>query len=475
VKKRGNARGAKGRYDGRSFRRKERSGLSKTLEPTPRPQKSDREKLRDLQRKLYIKAKQEEDFRFYSLYDKLTVPYVLWEAYRQSRANGGAPGVDGKTYGMIEKEGVEGFLQGIEKELKAGTYRPGMVKRVYIPKANGKMRPLGIPTIKDRVVQTACKLVIEPIFEADFQEESYGYRPQRGAQDAIGKIREHLEAGRTEVYDADLSAYFDTIPHQELMKLLGRRISDGKILHLIKMWLKAPIWEGGKTKGGKGNKMGTPQGGVISPLLANIYLNLLDKAVKRRGGVFERAGVRLVRYADDFLLMAKRLNQEVLEYLSGMLGRMKVKLNVEKSRLVYSTAEPIHFLGFTIRHDRDRWGRNKKYINIFPGERALRGIKRKVDKILKTFGHWPPETVAGELNAIIRGWIGYFSIPQVSYPQQAKRKLRYYLYERISRYYRRKSQRKSKLYNQGAYNVLVKRYGLIEPTNCFFRPAPVNA
>ena len=449
--------------------------MSETLGPEERPLKNDREKLRDLQRKLYIKAKQEVHFRFYSLYDKLTVPYVLREAFRRCRANGGKPGVDGKTFGMIEEEGVEGFLRGIDEKLRTGTYRPEMVKRVYIPKANGKMRPLGIPTIEDRVIQTACKLVIEPIFEADFQESSFGYRPHKGPAEAMKKIKEHLQAGRTAVYDADLSAYFDTIPHQELLWLLGQRISDGKILHLIKMWLKAPIWEEGKTKGGKGNKVGTPQGGVISPLLANIYLNLLDKAVKRRGGVFESHGVKLVRYADDFLLMAKRLPQGVLEYLRGMLERMKVSLNVEKSQLVRATDEPFHFLGFMIRYDRDRWGRNKKYLNIVPGERAVTGFRRKVDKVLETFGHWPPETVAGELNAIIRGWIGYFSVPGVSYPQQAKRKLRYYLYERIGRYYRRKSQRKSKLYHQGAYGVLVKRYGLIEPTNYSPRLATVNA
>ena len=454
---------------------REWTGLSKTLGPEERPLKSDREKLQDLQRKLYIKAKQEVHFRFYSLYDKLTVPYVMREAFRLCRANGGKPGVDGKTFEMIEREGVEGFLGKIEEKLKTGTYRPAMVKRVYIPKANGKMRPLGIPTIEDRVIQTACKLVIEPIFEADFQDNSFGYRPHKGAPDAMRKIKEHLAAGRTEVYDADLSAYFDTIPHEELLWLLGQRISDGKILHLIKMWLKAPVWEEGKTKGGKGNKVGTPQGGVISPLLANIYLNLLDKAVKRRGGVFERTGVKLVRYADDFLLMAKRLNRDVLDYLQGMLKRMKVSLNVEKSRMVRATEEPFHFLGFTVRYDRDRWGRNKRYFNIAPGEKSLTGFRRKVDKILETFGQWPPETVAGELNAIIRGWIGYFSVPGVSYPQQAKRKLRYYLYERIGRYYRRKSQRKSKLYNQGAYGVLVKRYGLIEPTNYSPRPATVNA
>jgi group II intron reverse transcriptase/maturase len=400
---------------------------------------------------------------------------MLKEAYKRCRLNGGAPGVDGKTFKQIDEEGVEEFLAGIGKKLKEQTYKPNMVKRVYIPKANGKMRPLGIPTIEDRTVQMACKLIIEPIFEADFQDNSYGFRPQKSAHDAIKKIKEYLQEGKTEIYDADLSSYFDTIPHNELLQLVGLRISDGRILHLLKMWLKAPIWEDGKTNGGKGNKVGTPQGGVISPLLANIFLNLLDKAVKRVGGVFQRAGVSLVRYADDFVLMAKELKSGVPEYLAKMLERMKLKLNEEKSRTLDAIDEPFNFLGFTFRYDNDLYGRSTKYLNVMPSKNSRKKIREKIDKALNDYGHWPPEMISDKLNMMIRGWIYYFSIPKVSYPQEAKRKLRYYLRDRLNRYYRRKSQRKCRLHNRGAYEKLVSKYGLIDLAKWSPRLTPANA
>jgi group II intron reverse transcriptase/maturase len=285
--------------EGRKFR------LAKDLQMNQKRYMSDEERARTLQRKLYQKAKQEVNFRFYVLYDKVRLPYVLREAYHRCRKNKGAPGIDGITFESIEETGVTQLLEEIREELEKETYKPEAVKRAYIPKANGKLRPIGIPTIKDRVAQMACKMVIEPIFEADFQEVSYGFRPKRSAQEAIRKVRANLHEGLTEVYDADLSSYFDTIPHKELMYLLSLRISDRKVLKLIKMWLKAPVCEDGKISGGKRSKRGTPQGGVISPLLANIYLNLLDKAVEREGGMFKRYGIRIVRYADDFVLMGK--------------------------------------------------------------------------------------------------------------------------------------------------------------------------
>jgi RNA-directed DNA polymerase len=473
--KQGNSCGAKGHYFRQGFRRKEQARLNENLSLEPRPHRSDEEKLRDFQRKLYTKAKQEVNFRFYSLYDKLYLPYVLKEAYKRCRLNGGAPGVDGKTFAMIDKEGVEEFLARIGEKLRDQTYKPNMVKRAYIPKPNGKMRPLGIPTIEDRTIQMACKLVIEPIFEADFQDDSYGYRPRRSASDAIKKIKEYLQEGKTEIYDADLSSCFDTIPHKELLHLIGLRISDGRILHLIKMWLKATIWEDGKTIGGKGNEVGTPQGGVISPLLANIFLNLLDRAVKRMGGVFQKAGVKIVRYADDFLLMAKKLDSVVLGYLQRMIEKMKLKLNEEKTRILVATDKAFDFLGFTIRYDKDLYGRNKKYINIIPSKRPRMKIREKIDKLLEESGCWPPEAISGELNMMIRGWVNYFSIRKVSYPQEAKRELRYYLMDRLNRYYRRKSQRKSKLYNRRAYETLVSKYGLIELSKCSFNLTPANA
>ena len=285
------------------------------LQIKPKHQMTDVERVQDLQRKLYRKAKQDKDFRFYVLYDKVRLPHFLREAYRRCKAKNGCPGVDGVSFQDVEVYGVDKFISEIIEELENRTYKPQAVLRVEIPKAKGKTRPLGIPTVKDRVVQMTVKLVIEPIFEADFEDNSYGFRPRRSAGDAVKEIKKNLQEGRSDVFDADLSAYFDTIPHKELMQLLALRISDQNILHLIKMWLKAPVMEDGRPKGGKKNKVGTPQGGVISPLLANIYLHLLDKAVNRTGGIFQRNGVKIVRYADDFVLMAEKIPEECYEYM----------------------------------------------------------------------------------------------------------------------------------------------------------------
>jgi len=246
--------------------------LDKNLQRNEKVSKSGPERVRDFQRKLYRKAKQDPKFRFYVLYDKIRLMQFLAEAYRRVKANRGAPGVDGITFELIEDMGLDDFLSQLQKELLSKTYKPEPVLRVYIPKADGSKRPLGIPTIRDRIVQMACKLVIEPIFEADFDDASYGFRPKRSASDAVRVIREKLKEGKTHVLDADLSKYFDTIPHNKLLTLIAQRISDKNILHLIKLWLKAPVVEDGKVSGGKRNKLGTPQGGVISPLLANIYL-----------------------------------------------------------------------------------------------------------------------------------------------------------------------------------------------------------
>ena len=236
------------------------------------------EKIRSLQRKLYCKAKAEPAFRFYVLYDKICREDILRHAYGLARANAGAPGVDGVSFAEIEEQGLEAWLAGLREELVSKTYRPDPVRRVMIPKPDGGERPLGIPTIRDRVVQTAAKLVLEPIFEADFEDNAYGYRPRRGAVDAVKDVHRHLCRGYTDVVDADLSKYFDNIPHRDLMQCVARRIVDRNVLALIKMWLKAPVEErdgDGKRRivGGKGNTRGTPQGGVASPLLANIYMN----------------------------------------------------------------------------------------------------------------------------------------------------------------------------------------------------------
>jgi group II intron reverse transcriptase/maturase len=432
---------------------------------------TDAERVRELQRKLSQKAKQDKTFRFFALYDKIYLPYILREAYRRVKANGGSPGVDGMTFRMIEKRGRGFFLTQIHNELRDKTYRPSAVRRKIIPKANGKMRPLGIPTIKDRVVQMACKLVIEPIFEADFEDVSFGFRPARGASDAMRCIKNHLRCGKSIVLDADLSAYFDTIPHDKLLTLVAKRISDGAVIHLLKMWLKAPISEDGRISGGKKNDKGTPQGGVISPLLANIYLHCIDRFVVNPKRGYAQSGIAIVRYADDFVLMGSAIPQNLLDMLKNAFMRMELKLNEEKTRLVDAKRESFNFLGFTIRYDWDPYGRPERYWNIVPSDKSQKKMRGAIDEYLKKHGHASPRDVAKGLNSKLRGWLNYVSIPHVSYPRVAQRDLRYYLFERLHRYYKRKSQRKSKLFRKNAFEVLVEKYGLINPVNHLVRPA----
>ncbi len=271
------------------------------------------DKVRELQIKLYRKAKSEPGFRFYQLYDKVYREDVLLRAWTLARANQGAPGVDGESFADIETRGLMGWLKGLGQELHDKTYRPQPVRRVMIPKPGGGERPLGIPTIRDRVAQTAAKLILEPIFEADLEPNAYGYRPQRSAQDAIQKVDELLHQGNTDIVDADLSKYFDTIPHSELLQCVARRIVDRQMLHLIKMWLKVPVEERdahGKRRltGGKDNDRGTPQGGVISPLLANLYMNRMLKGWRRTGRE-KQFRARIVNYADDCAPRAQRAEE----------------------------------------------------------------------------------------------------------------------------------------------------------------------
>ena len=448
--------------------------MANSLQAGHRNQMSDEDRVREFQRKLYQKAKQDKKFRFYILYDKVGLPHFLRVAYKRCRSNNGKPGVDGMSFKEVERYGVDKFLAEIKLELDNQSYHPQPVKRVFIEKSNGKKRPLGIPTIKDRVVQMSAKMVIEPIFEADFQDCSFGFRPKRSAADAVIAIKENLKKGKTEVLDADLSSYFDTIPHDKLMKLLSLRISDGKMLNLIKMWLKAPVREKGRNTGGKNNKKGTPQGGVISPLLANIYLNLVDQVVMCVTGIFQKNGISMVRYADDFVLMGQRINEQVDGSLKHLLDRMSLTLNEEKTVKLNALEESFDFLGHTFRYSRDLYGKNTRYWNVEPSAKALSGIRRNVREFLKSHGHSPPETVASELNRKLIGWINYYTIPSVTYPAKAKRKLFYYLYQQLNRFYKRKSQRKCKLHRQGAYRVLITKYGMINPVDYTPR-LPVNA
>ena len=433
--------------------------------PKKRSEMSSQERVQLLQRKLYLKAKQEKGYKFYVLYDKVFLDYILQESWRRVRQNGGAAGVDGQTFEKIEQSGVSKFLAKLKEDLRRQTYQPQAVKRVEIPKANGGKRPLGIPTIRDRVAQMACKLVIEPIFEADFTGDSYGFRPKRSAEDAVKEIKEELKSGKTEVYDADLSKYFDTIPHEKLEIALRERISDKRIIDLIKKWLRAPVREDGQDKGGKKVKVGTPQGGVISPLLSNIYLNLLDRIVARPKSIFAAQGIRIIRYADDFVLMGKEISGSVKDKLKELLGRMDLRLNEEKSKQVKAKQESFDFLGFTFSYDRCLFNpTTRRYWNVQPSQKSQKKIREKVRTFLAKSGHLPPPLVTYHLNEILRGWLNYFEIPGVSYPQVAKRNLRHYLKMRLYRYYNRKSQRKSRLYRQQAFEKLVTKYGLIDPS-----------
>jgi len=396
------------------------------------------EKIRELQRKLYRKAKQEKEYRFYLLHDKIYRMDILSHAYRLVRANRGAPGIDGETFDSIEERegGVEKYLEKIAGELKRKDYKPQAVRRVYIPKAAGGKRPLGIPVIRDRIVQIAVKIVIEPIFEADFQDNSYGFRPKRNAHQAVEDVNNHLLEGKTEVIDADISKYFDTIPHDKLMQLVAKRIVDKHILKLIKIWLRAPIVEereDGK-KEYKRNDKGTPQGGVISPLLANIYLNVLDTlwVVKK---VEERLGARLIRYADDCVILCRGNTDRILKGVRRVFDSLGLKLNEEKTHVVDARRENFNFLGFSIGMRRGR-KTGKMYPHTEPSKKALKHVRSAIKQLTtERYSATPTEGVIRRVNEAARGWVGYFRFGNCT---KAMSYLRYYLGYRMRIYIRRK-------------------------------------
>src|SRR5713101_6234644 len=342
------------------------------------------DKIRDLQIKLYRKAKNEPGFRFYQLYDKVYREDILLHAYRLAKAKDGAPGVDGESFEDIESGGREERLNGLRKDLHDKTYKPQPVRRKMIDKPGGGERPLGIPTIRDRVAQTAAKLILEPIWEADLEPNAYGYRPRKSAQDAIQKVDELLHRGYTNIVDADLSKYFDTIPHSELLQCVARRIVDRQMLHLIKMWLKVPVEErdgNGKRRltGGKGNDRGTPQGGVISPALANLYMNRMLKGWRqtKRGEQFR---ARIVNYADDFVILSRGHAEEALSWTRGVLERLELTLNEKKTSVRNARRERFDFLGYTFGpHYSMRTGR--EYIGYSPSKKSVSKIKENVGNL----------------------------------------------------------------------------------------------
>ena len=425
---------------------------------------SDAERVRIFRRKLYRKAKQEKEFKFYVLYDKISLPHFLRESYRRLKANKGSAGIDGMSFSQIEKDGLEDFLLNIQEELQTETYKPTAVKRVYIPKANGKLRPLGIPTIKDRVVQMSCKTVIESIFEADFQDCSYGFRPKRSAEGAIKEIHRNLKEYKVEVFDADLSGYFDTIPHNKLMILLKERIADQRVLRLIGMWLKCPVIEvdeRGKqrTFGGKNNKVGTPQGGVISPLLANIYLNLLDRIISKEDGFYAKQGIKIVRYADDFVIMGRYLDSEVFQRIISLLSRMGLKLNKEKSNMIDARKESFDFLGFTFRYERV-YKSKRLFWQVTPSKKSKMKLTANLKLYLKVRSHLAIFMIVKGLNEKLRGWLNYFTIPKICRMMQTCYVLRSYLKYRLKIWFKKKSQRKCRLYRRNPYDILVNHFGL---------------
>ena len=399
-------------------------------------QVSKSQKLSNLRMKLGQKAKKEPKFRFYTLYGHLYRMDVLEEAWEAVRRNGGSAGVDGVTIDDIKHRGKMKFLEEIREELLKETYRPSPVKRVYIPKPNGKLRPLGIPTIKDRVVQTALLLIIEPIYEADFLDCSHGFRPDRNAHQAIEEIRKAVNSGRNEVYDADLKSYFDSIPHDKLMKAVEMRIVDRKVLRLIRMWLETPIQED-KGKLVKTDK-GTPQGGVVSPLLANIYLHWFDKVFSKN---VSKAKATLVRYADDMVILAKEITKDLVGYIEGLLERwMGLEVNREKTKVVNlkQPGEELNFLGYRFRRFfSEKTKQNYCHMACSTGAEKRARLRIR-ERLSLQRNHQSTDDTVKSLNKFLVGWGAYFC---KGYPSKSFGKINHYVNKRMIANLKRRSQR----------------------------------
>src|SRR5258707_769506 len=420
------------------------------------------EKIRTLQRKLYRKAKAEPAFRFYVLYDKICREDILRHAYGLARGNAGAPGVDGMSFGQIEAAGLEAWLAGLHEDLVSKTYRPDPVRRVMIPKSNGGgERPLGIPTIRDRVVQTAAKLVLEPIFEANFEDNAYGYHPARWAVDAVKKVHRLICRGDTDVVDADLSRYFDSIPHNELLKSVARRVADGSVLRLIKLWLKAPIEERDadgtrRMSGGKGNTRGTPQGGVASPLLANIYMNRFLKywRLTERGEAFS---AHVISYADDFVILSRGRAAQALTWTKAVMTKLGLTLNEAKTSLRNARQDRFDFLGYSFGAHRFEANGNW-YLGASPSKKSVQRLKTRVGDLLVPSNIDPWPEVRDELNRSLRGWSGYFGYGSRG---RAYRSVDQYVFERLRRFLARRHKVQGRGNRRFTFDVIHRELGVL--------------
>ena len=424
------------------------------------------EKLFTLRQKLYLKAKREPKFRFYTLYGLMHRFDVLEAAWNAVARNDGAPGVDGVTIEEIKATpgGPEALLAELQQELQTKTYTPRAVQRVYIPKPDGRLRPLGIPTVRDRVVQTAALLILEAIFEADFEDCSHGYRPGRSAHDALKEIDRNLRRGYRAVYDADLQAYFDTIPHDKLMQCVERRIADRSVLHLIRLWLKVRVEErdeDGRTRISR-PKSGTPQGGVISPLLANLYLHWFDVRF-HRDGPGKWAQARLIRYADDFVIMARFIGSRITDWVEyTMEDWLELTINRKKTRVIKLSPDRednLDFLGYTFRYEWGHTDRTRRFLTASPSAKAIAHRKAELRKHISAKQCFIPlPELVQTVNAQLRGWGDYFSF---GFPRWAHRSVNTHAVYRLTRHMQRRSQRACRPpAGMTYYAFLTRRMGL---------------
>lgn len=417
------------------------------------------EKVGKLQKVLRAKAKESPGFRFHQLYDKVYREDILSFAYDRCKAHGGAAGVDEQTFADIDAYGRDRWLSELAQELRNKTYKPLAVRRVWIPKADGKQRPLGIPTIRDRVVQMAFVLVVEPIFDEDLQPEQHAYREGHHAHQAIAEVQSHLDQGYTEVIDADLSGYFDTIPHHELMQSIARRISDRHLLHLVKMWLTAAVEETDergrkvRTTRNKDEGRGTPQGGVASPLLANLYMRRFVLGWKT-GGHQQRLDARIVNYADDFVICCRPgRGEQAMATMRQMMERLRLTVNERKTRRCQVPGDTFMFLGFTFG-EQVSWTTGRRYVAPAPAKKKVMAICEKISDLTSSRTGWRSvEAEVAQLNRLLRGWGNYFRVGYVTgawqiVQQHACRRLRRWMQRRRGRRGSPQSYPDMRLYDQ---------------------------